>query len=51
MFTRLRRKHLLWRVQIVGNNGEIVMSSEAYYSKSNANRALARLNSELKKVA
>jgi hypothetical protein len=37
------RKHFLWRVKLVGANGETVMVSEAYYSRSNAVRAARRL--------
>jgi uncharacterized protein YegP (UPF0339 family) len=37
------RKHLLWRVKLVAANGETVMVSEVYYSKSNAIRAARRL--------
>ena len=41
------RKHLLWRVKLVGRNGETVMNSEAYYSRSNAERSAKRLRREL----
>lgn len=34
------KKRLLWRVKLVGKNGEPVLVSETYFSKSNANRAL-----------
>ena len=37
------RKRLLWRVKLVGANGETVMVSETYYSRSNAVRAAQRL--------
>jgi uncharacterized protein YegP (UPF0339 family) len=37
------RKNLLWRVKLVGANGEILMVSETYYSRSNAVRAAMRL--------
>jgi hypothetical protein len=37
------RKHFLWRVKLVAANGETVMVSEAYYSRSNAVRAARRL--------
>lgn len=33
------RKHLLWRVKLIGLNNKIILNSEAYYSKSNAVRA------------
>lgn len=33
------RKNLLWRVKLVSSNNEITLSSEAYFSKSNAQRA------------
>jgi uncharacterized protein YegP (UPF0339 family) len=29
-------KRLFWRVKLVGANGETLMVSEAYYSRSNA---------------
>ena len=37
------KKHLLWRVKLVAANGEILMVSEAYYSRSNAVRAAQKL--------
>ena len=43
------RKRLLWRV-VVGRNGEAVMVSEAYYSKSNAYRAAGRLRGAFKEL-
>ncbi len=45
----MRRKFLLWRVYIVGNNGEIVMTSETYSSEGNAMRAKNRLMVEWNK--
>lgn len=39
MKVEVYRKRLLWRVRLVGRNGETVMVSETYYSKSNAERA------------
>ena len=41
------RKHLLWRVKLIGRNGEVVLVSETYYSKSNAERSAKRLRREL----
>jgi uncharacterized protein YegP (UPF0339 family) len=37
------RKNLFWRVKLVAANGEILMVSETYYSRSNAVRAAQRL--------
>jgi uncharacterized protein YegP (UPF0339 family) len=37
------RKHLFWRVKLVGANGETLMVSETYYSRSNAVRAAQKL--------
>jgi uncharacterized protein YegP (UPF0339 family) len=37
------RKNLFWRVKLVAANGETVMVSETYYSRSNAVRAAQRL--------
>jgi uncharacterized protein YegP (UPF0339 family) len=37
------RKHLLWRVKLVGANGETLMVSETYYSRSNAVRAAQKI--------
>jgi uncharacterized protein YegP (UPF0339 family) len=37
------KKHLFWRVKLVAANGEAVMVSETYYSRSNAVRAAQRL--------
>lgn len=33
------KKHLLWRVKLVGKNGETVMTSETYFNKSSAQRS------------
>ena len=33
-----------WQVRIVGDNGEKVMLSEAYFSKSNATRAARKVS-------
>lgn len=43
----IKRKNLLWRVYIVGNNGENMLTSETYYSKSNATRAAIRISKAL----
>lgn len=45
---KVYRKYLVWRVKLVGGNGEIVMNSEAYASKRNAQRAAKRLTEEIK---
>jgi uncharacterized protein YegP (UPF0339 family) len=37
------KKRLFWRIKLVGANGEILLTSEAYYSRSNAVRAARRL--------
>lgn len=41
------RKRLFWRVKLVGANNEVMMVSEAYYSRSNAVRAAHRLREVL----
>jgi uncharacterized protein YegP (UPF0339 family) len=43
MKVQVYRKHLLWRVKLVAANGETLMVSETYYSRSNAVRAAQRL--------
>ena len=47
MRIEIYRKHLLWRVKLIGRNGETVLVSETYYSKSNAERSAKRLRREL----
>ena len=47
MRIEIYRKHLLYRVKLVGRNGETVMNSETYYSRSNAERSAQRLRREL----
>lgn len=42
------KKLLLWRVKLVGKNGEVLLHSEAYYNKSNADRAAKKLKKEIK---
>jgi uncharacterized protein YegP (UPF0339 family) len=37
------KKNLFWRVKLVAANGEILMVSETYYSRSNAVRAAQKL--------
>ena len=37
------KKHLFWRVKLVAKNGETLMISETYYSRSNAIRAAQRV--------
>jgi uncharacterized protein YegP (UPF0339 family) len=32
-----------WRVRLIGGNGEIITTSEAYFSKWNAKRAARRV--------
>lgn len=43
MKVQVYRKRFFWRVKLVGANGEILMVSETYYSRSNAVRAAQRL--------
>lgn len=47
MNVQVYRRGLLWRVKLVGRNGETIMVSETYYSRSNANRAARRVEQEL----
>lgn len=42
------KKLLLWRVKLVAKNGEVLMHSETYYNRSNADRAAKRLKKEIK---
>lgn len=42
------KKLFVWRVKLVGKNGETVMVSESYFNKSNALRAAKTLSKELK---
>jgi uncharacterized protein YegP (UPF0339 family) len=37
------RKKLFWRVKLIGANGQTLMVSETYYSRSNAVRAAQRI--------
>ena len=39
-----------WRVRLVGDNGEIIATTEAYDSKSNANRAAEMIRDEAIRV-
>lgn len=39
----LRKGLIRWHVALVGANGETMMFSENYFSKSNAERAIRRL--------
>lgn len=48
MKVEVYRKNLVWRVRLISTNGEVVMNSEAYFSKSNANRAAKKVRSLLK---
>jgi uncharacterized protein YegP (UPF0339 family) len=41
------RKRFSWRVKLVAANGETLMVSETYYSRSNAVRAAQRLREVL----
>ena len=37
------KKHVFWRVKLVAANGNTLMVSETYYSRSNAVRAAQKL--------
>lgn len=39
----LKQGRIRWHVRIMANNGKIVLSSQSYYSKSNADRAARKL--------
>lgn len=39
MRVEIYKKFLVWRVRIVAKNNRVMVNSEAYYSKSNAERA------------
>lgn len=41
-------KRLFWKIIIFAKNGEPILTSETYYSKSNAGRALLNLKRVLK---
>lgn len=47
MKAELKRKTFLWYVVLKSNNGEVLLTSELYFSKGNASRALKRLNAAL----
>ena len=37
-----------WRVRLIGDNGEIIATTEAYDSESNAERSAKSIRSQLK---
>lgn len=41
------KKRFVWRVKLAGGNGETIMVSESYYSRSNAERSAKKLRREL----
>jgi uncharacterized protein YegP (UPF0339 family) len=43
MEIRLKKGLLVWHYVVVAKNGEIIATSETYFSKSNAKRAAKRL--------
>lgn len=46
MYLEVYRKFINYRVRLVGGNGEVMMVSEAYYSKGNAQRAAETISAE-----
>jgi uncharacterized protein YegP (UPF0339 family) len=42
------KKRLFWRVRLIDANGEPVLVSEAYFNKSNAERAAKRVRETLR---
>jgi uncharacterized protein YegP (UPF0339 family) len=48
MKVEVYKKALLWRVKLVAKNGETLLVSETYFSKSNAQRAAKKIKQELK---
>lgn len=48
MDLELKRKLLFWYLVLKAKNGEIVMVSETYYSRSNALRAYRQVMKSLK---
>lgn len=47
MHIKIYRRFLVWRIALIGGNGEMIMHSEAYYSESNARREANKLAREL----
>lgn len=43
-YINVARKTLFWYITIRGGNGEVLLTSETYYSKSNAFRAARALS-------
>jgi uncharacterized protein YegP (UPF0339 family) len=48
MKIKVVRKTIFWYVKLVGDNGETLMVSETYFSKTNAERAGNKLKLEMK---
>lgn len=48
MKIELKKKLMFWYITLTAKNGEVLMHSETYYSKSNAQRAAKNLRKELK---
>lgn len=44
----LVKRTVFWHVQIMSRNGQVLLNSETYYSKSNAKRAASTLSKSLR---
>lgn len=47
MHIKLMRKTFFWYIKIVAGNGETLLTSETYFTKSNAKRAAEKLSKKL----
>lgn len=48
MKVELQKRAIFWYIRLIAKNGEVLMHSETYYNKSNAIRALNKLQKEIK---